>query len=123
MYTPNPKWHYPHPQQRRWLAWLGLGLESLAAAQKFKFGVCSDTRRTTSYHQGGGLRRADNQAGAVLMSSGEPGTTPEHPGTHHGALRTRTPEHPGTSRSGANAVRPQANPYAITHRHYRSASA
>jgi hypothetical protein len=37
-----------------------------------------------------------------------PGTTPEHPGTHHGAPRTRTPEHPGTARSGANAVRLQA---------------
>jgi hypothetical protein len=42
------------------------------------------------------------------MGFGEPGTTPEHPGTHHGAPRTRTPEHPGTARSGANAVRPQA---------------
>jgi hypothetical protein len=36
------------------------------------------------------------------------GTTPEHPGTHHGAPRTRTTEHPGTARSGANAVHLQA---------------
>jgi hypothetical protein len=42
------------------------------------------------------------------MGFGEPGTTPEHPGTHHGAPRTRTPKHPGTARFGANAVRLQA---------------
>ena len=68
----------------------------LAQDAKARFG----TRRTTSYHQAWmeGVRRADNQAGAVLMGFGEPRN---NPGTPRNPPRsTPDPDH-GTPRNSA----------------------
>jgi hypothetical protein len=84
----------------------------LAQGTKARFG----TRRTTSYHQawmegggGEGEEGLTTPGRGCLMGFGEPLNNPGTPRNPPRSTRTPAPEHPGTARSGANAVRPQAN--------------
>jgi hypothetical protein len=83
----------------------------LAQDAKARFG----TRRTTSYHRAWmeGVRRADNQAGAVLMGFGEPRNNPGSPRNpprteHPGPGPRNTPEQrvPGPTRCGSRPSSP-----------------